>query len=135
MGRTSIGGAALALVLLAVGGCTRPGPVEVIAGPPDQVIDAYLRAVEATDCDGAKLYETPVLAAADGGLCGKLEITDFRIDPANTGDPRERSYFTQITTPTGFADGSVEPGLFDWFIFVERQPDGAWLVSGGGSSP
>lgn len=43
--------------------------------------------------------------------------------------------FATTLTTGGSTDGSVPASDITWFYTLDRQPDGAWRISSGGSGP
>lgn len=123
--------AALALVL---GGCAGPS----ITAPPvsasaSAVLEAYLRAFEAGDCGAAgQVWKG---SGEDGNLCGSTTLSRYQFTgPPATPSATEVEYAIDLTT-TGTGEGSIQPGETLWFFILDRQANGAWRITSGGSGP
>lgn len=81
------------------------------------------------------MLATATFSKGNGELCGEARVDGFRImgDPA-TPSSDEVVFATTLTTG-GSTDGSVPAGDMTWFYTLERQPGGAWRITGGGSGP
>lgn len=129
---------ALALVMiLVVVACGGPSYTTI---PPDSaapavVLDAYLRALQSGDCSAGRALGTPTFRPGNGELCGDAEVSAFRVvgDPA-TPNNDEVVFATRLTT-SGSHDGTVPAGEIPWFYSLDRQPNGAWRLVGGGTGP
>jgi hypothetical protein len=102
---------------------------------PASVLNAYLQAFLAGDCPTARRFAAPTFTPSNGELCGAVVVTAIRVHPngpAGTGG--ELVYSTTLTT-NGSRDGSIDPGDTIWFYDLQRQGDGRWLLTGGGSGP
>lgn len=99
------------------------------------VLDAYLRALVAGDCETGRKLVTETFRTGNGELCGGTGVTAYRIDltPARPS-PDEVVFGTWLTT-TGSDDGSILPGDLGWFYSLRRQPNGSWRIVGGGTGP
>ena len=123
-----------AVVLLAA--CAGSGftPPPDSAGP-DIVLRAYLQALARGDCSAGTVLGTSTFGVGNGELCGHTTVSGFTIDtPPATPSGTEVVFATTLLT-SGTADGSVPPGSITWFFDLQRQPNGAWRISGGGSGP
>lgn len=129
---------------VAVGGLILVLPIQppAIQVPPDSaapevVLDTYLRALAAGDCEtGRKLGAGMFLAGDDGDLCGQTRVTAYQLAPGEPAHPNasEDVFAVELTT-TGSDDGTIRPGGLAWFYSLDRQPDGTWRITGGGSGP
>jgi hypothetical protein len=127
----------LAALVLAVGvvAACRSGAVQIPdSAPPAVVLDVYLRALEAGDCDAARALATSTFVVGNGELCGVLDVTGFN---GLTGPavPRDGEVVFSTTLTTGGDDRSIQEGDQTWFYTLVRQPNGAWRLAGGGSGP
>jgi hypothetical protein len=131
-----------ALLMLSVAGaCSASNPafpaVSILPGSvgPEVVLDAYLRAVVAGDCNQARKLAVATFVKGNGELCGDVHVTAYKVSPdAARPNPREAVFGTWITT-TGTSDGSIHPGGMTWFFDLVQQSDGSWRLAGGGSGP
>jgi hypothetical protein len=127
---------ALALALVAVeitaacGSRATPPPDSASA---DVVLDAYLAALVAGDCDAGRTLATSTFTKGNGDLCGAVHVSAYTppIGPAGTAE--ELVFSTTLTTSGD--DVSVPSGENIWFYALKRQPSGAWRLTGGGSGP
>ena len=101
---------------------------------PAEVLSAYLQALRSGDCQSAHALATSSFVHGNGELCGDLTVSAYTplVDPATPRDG-EVVFATNLTTQGG--DGSMPDGLHTWFYALDRQPDGAWRIVGGGSGP
>lgn len=106
----------------------------VDASPAD-VLDAYLAAFKANDCDTAAELTTATFTKGNGELCGVVTIGSYTsaTGPAATGNEMIYSITLQVTT--GSKDGTVPSGAVLWFYTLHHQPNGSWRLTGGGSGP
>ena len=128
--------ARLVVVISVVGACQSLGVLSPDADPYD-VLDAYLRAFQAGNCQAARVMTTETFRPGNGELCGATRLLGYEIDPRTAGDPTTDSAvgLSATLTTTGTADGSVEDGETLWFYGLARQPGGPWRIVGGGSGP
>lgn len=123
----------LAGAVAACGGSSFTIPPDSAA--PAVVLDAYLRALQAGDCAAGRALGTATFRPGNGELCGATKVSAFRV----TGDPATPSsdevVFATVLTTSGSSDGSVPAGDIIWFYSLDRQPNGAWRLAGGGSGP
>lgn len=123
------------LVGLIVIACASLRPVPSIGAPPRDVLVAYLDALVANDCASARQFVVQTFTKGSGELCGAVRVTRASIvdgDPAMP-NPTEVEFATTLTTN---GDGaSIPPGDITWFVVLDRQPNGAWRITGGGSGP
>lgn len=126
-----------ALMLLAAVAIAACGPRTVLPpdpAPPNVVLTAYLTALRAGDCTTAHPLATSTFTIGNGELCGGVKVSAFTplTQPATPRDG-EVVYATTLTTS---GDGvSIDAGDITWFYTLERQPSGAWRLTGGGSGP
>lgn len=124
------------LVFLAIA-ISGPDSVPVESIPPDSarpevVLEAYLRSLVRGDCDATHRLETPHFVAGDGGLCGEVVVTSFRVDPGRlVYSASEVALETHLTMHGG--DGSFPDGEIYWVYQLVRQADGAWRIAGEGT--
>ena len=92
----------------------------------------YLDALTAGDCAAARQAAAPSFVVGNGELCGAARVSAHSTpeNPAAT-NPNEREFAITLTTG-GSADGSIPAGTLTWFYILQRQPDGRWLLTGGG---
>jgi hypothetical protein len=135
--RVGVVGLALASTLLASCGQSEDDGA-VALPPPDAshrvVLETYLRALVAGDCETAHALAAESFTFGNGELCGAVEVSDFEpLDGPATPSEREVTYSTVLTTD-GSTDGSIQPGKQTWFYSL--QPiNGGWRLVGGGSGP
>lgn len=124
---------AAALSLAACAGPSISAPPDAVG--PDVVLRTYLEALVRGDCPAGRVLAVESFRFGDGELCGHTTVSSFTI----AGSPAEPNatevVFATILVTTGTADGSIEPGTLTWFYDLQRQPSGAWRLSGGGSGP
>jgi hypothetical protein len=124
----------LAVVLL-VGACTPSVALPGDAAGPEVVLDTYLRALVAGDCDTGRKLAAGAFARGHGDLCGGAKVTAYRIDPVPARpSPNDAVFHTYLTT-NGSDDGSILPGDQGWFYSLSRQANGPWRIVGGGTGP
>jgi hypothetical protein len=134
------GSVGLALLTVVAGASCSPAPGAAFSMPPtsagaDVVLDAYLRALVASDCADGRKLTTATFVAGNGELCGDTRVSDYKVNPVPARpNSTEAVYVTTITT-SGTSDGSVAFGSMTWFYDLVQQPDGAWRIVGGGSGP
>jgi hypothetical protein len=127
-------GAFALVVLTAISACGSLISLPPDSSPPDVVLNAYLAALKAGDCETARALETPTLVVGNGELCGALEVRAFTpLHGPATPQDGEVVFSTVLTTKGG--DVSMPDGDHDWFYTLIRQPNGSWRVAGGGSGP
>ena len=128
--------AASVLALAACGGSSPSGTVSLpLAGDPASVVlDTYLQALVAGDCDTARALVASTFSVGNGELCGEVEVTAFSAPtgPARSG-PHVVEYASDLTTG-GSSDGSISSGRTTWFYRLARQ-GGEWRLISGGSGP
>ncbi len=105
------------------------------AAQPRAVLEAYLAALRAGDCLAARAFAAPTFTVGNGELCGALTIVSVTLDQAGPATPTDdvAVFSTMLTVTAG--DKSMPDGTYAWFYDLGRQPDGAWLLTGGGSGP
>jgi len=117
----------------------QPSPAAIdlppVSAPPDVVLDAYLQALLAGDCATAHTLVTATFIIGNGELCGALTVTAARIDPVGPARPSDHEVVFGTTLTTVGGDASMPDGEQTWFYDLQRQPDGAWRLTGGGSGP
>lgn len=113
----------LAFVLL-IAACTPAVALPGDAAGPEIVLDTYLRALVAGDCDTGRKLAAGAFARGHGDLCGGAKVTAYEIDPVPARpSPNDVVFHTYLTT-TGSDDGSILPGDQGWFSSLSRQPNG-----------
>lgn len=126
-----------ALTLLAVAAIAACGPRTVLppdSAPPAVVLNAYLTALLAGDCDTARALATPTFFRGNGELCGGPDVSAFT-PLRGPATPRDGEVVFSTTLTTRGGDGSMPDGDNLWFYSLVRQPNGAWRLAGGGSGP
>jgi len=109
-----------------VAGCVTKVPVPPDSAPPEVVLEAYLQALVAGDCETVSALR----AGGGDGLCGALEVSAYtRSEPEITPDGRV-VFSTTLTTSGG--DGSFPDGDNLWRCWLSQQPDGGWRVTDEG---
>ena len=122
-------GATLVALLL---GC-QPAFTLPADASPEIVMQTYLDALEAADCQAAHVLST-MSPGSGSDLCraASVVILTDRLDPATpTGD--ERVYSIELTVK-GDVDG-LRDGRHLLFFQVKRQSSGAWRVTSVGTGP
>ena len=114
--------------------CTAPSPALSDSAPPAVVLDAYLQALQTGDCATGRQFALQSFAKGNGELCGDLRVSASRFGDPATPSGTEVVFATTLTTE-GSRDGSVPAGDVIWFYTLDRQPSGAWRITGGGSGP
>ena len=140
----SLGRLAIALLTLAAFAACAPAPPAAptasadspatVSDRPEVVLDAYLKALVAGDCETGRMLVTARFRIGTGELCGVTHVSAYRIN-AEPARPPEELIFATILTTTGTADGSIQAGALTWFYSLVQQPDGSWRITGGGSGP
>jgi hypothetical protein len=112
-----------------------PSPAHVSVPPdsagPAEVFEAYLRALQAGDCNTAHLLGDPqLLTSGFADLCTTTQVTAFSI----IGDPVvESPYRVRVRANisiTGF-DQETNPEQLNGFYWLQHQSSGAWRISDG----
>lgn len=98
------------------------------------VLETYLQALVAEDCDTAHTLGVDTFTVGNGELCEAVDVTAFEPigEPAGPHDG-EVTYSTVLTT-SGTRDGSIQPGRLTWFYSLANR-EGEWRLIGGGSGP
>lgn len=102
---------------------------------PEAVLDAYLAALLAGDCETARTFATETFTVGSGDLCGGATVEDVRIHPTGPARPSEDEVVIATTLTITGGDASMPDGEQTWFYVLGRQPDGSWRLTGGGSGP
>ena len=126
---------ASALVVLPVAACAPPVALPPATASPEVVLDAYLRALVAGDCDTERRLVTATFVKSNGELCSVTRVSAYRIEPSSAASSSNEVVFATVLTTTGSDDGTIRPGEVAWFYSLDRQPDGSWRLDGGGSGP
>ena len=96
---------------------------------PDVVLDAYLRAQKAGDCDTARSLQ--IASQAGPNLCGHITAwTPPRVANTLSGSIEFSTTITMVGSEQPFHDGD-----FGWNYSLRQQADGSWRVSGSGDAP
>ena len=122
-------------MLLALVACTSTVAVPDDSAGPEVVLDAYLRALVAGDCETGRALATATFREGNGELCGAVDVTAFRVDGGPLRPSPDEAVFSTTLTTTGSDDGSIKPGETIRFYSLGRQPNGSWRIVGGGSGP
>jgi hypothetical protein len=127
---------AILLVAVAIAGCGNAFVVPPASAGPAVVLHAYLDGLVAGNCDAGKVLGTSTFVLGNGELCGATHVRAYSVAPGEPAmpNPNEAVFATTLTTD-GSRDGSVPAGDMTWFYTLERQPDGSWRITGGGSGP
>jgi len=121
--------------LAAIGPQPSPSPAAATIPPdtalPAVVLDAYLRALEAGDCDTARaLTDPPFYSPSMIDLCGLTGVTRFSIE----GDPVIVSpimvRLRASMTITGMR--AIPAGEISFTYFLQQVRSGAWRIVDGG---
>ena len=128
-------GLGLAMLVLALAACQPAVAVPPDSAGPEVVLDTYLRALVAGDCDTGRKLATATFGKGSGELCGATRVSAYRIDPGTARPSADEVVYSTILTTTGTDDGSVKPGETLWFYSLDRQPSGSWRIAGGGTGP
>jgi hypothetical protein len=122
------------VAVIGLGACThvaRSLPAD--GATPRQVLDAYLLALQASDCATTHAYAVDRFLT-DGELCGHTNVLSYRSDDY-TSKPSADQVVLAATLTTKGGDQSLQDGDHLWFYTLRRQPTGAWRLSAGGSGP
>lgn len=127
---------AIVVVAVASAACAAPFAMPADSAGPQVVLERYLAALAAGECDAGRRLATATFTTGNGELCGHADVTAYRLDPGMPAQPsaNEVVFSVQLTTG-GTDDGSVRPGQTLWFYSLARQPNGAWRLTGGGTGP
>lgn len=129
-------GVTVALLLaLSSAACAPAVALPLDSAGPEVILDTYLRALVAGDCDTGRKLATDTFRKGNGELCGGTRVTAYRIDPVPARPSPEEIVFSTNLTTSGSDDGSILPGELGWFYSLDHQPNGSWRVVGGGSGP
>lgn len=115
---------------------TRAATIELpgIDASPSQVLDTYLAAFQANDCPQVASLTTPAFVN-NGDLCGHVTIDSFERGPDHAVVGNETSYAVSLQIASGTLDGTPPRNPVLWFFILQRQPDGSWKLTSGGSGP
>ena len=132
--RHLVGISVILLVVAGLAGCGSGAALPPDSAPPEVVLTAYLIALKAGDCGTAHQLADPSFTRSNGDLCGDLHVSAFSplTGPATPRDG-EVVFSTELTTSGG--DFSMRDGQHTVFYTLDRQPNGVWRISGGGSGP
>ncbi len=111
------------------------GPSLDPAADPHTVLERYIAALLAGDCAAARSFAAATFQFGNGELCGHLTVTAASIDPGGPATPNDHEVVYSATITTVGGDASMPDGTMTWFYQLLRQPDGRWLIAGGGSGP
>jgi hypothetical protein len=124
--------AVVGLAVIGVQPPASPSPAAVNippdSAPPEVVLEAYLRAVQARDCGTASQLTVPLVFGA--GLCAAtFDVTAFSVSggPAVV-DPYTVRLSVDLTI-TGNSD--ILAGDITWTCFLQEQSSGAWRIIDG----
>jgi hypothetical protein len=123
------------LLALVLGGCGPAVQLPPDSAAPAVVLDAYLRALVAGDCNTGRQLATESFGKGSGELCGNARVSAYRIDGEPARPSADEVVFSTTLTTAGSDDGSIEPGEIIWFYSLDRQPNGSWRIVGGGTGP
>ncbi len=113
---------------------------------PEQVVAAFLDALDARDCDtAAALWATETADGGEPSWCGdvapldSIEIQDHSLEsPADSGhDPGDQVAWVDVTFTLDWrafgSDGSMPEGANDWgYLLVRSSPDDPWRITDQG---
>jgi hypothetical protein len=122
-------------VLILLAACARsPVVLPPDSAPPAVVLDAYLTAIQAGNCEGARALATPKFSDGTDSYCRGVRVTGFGalVDPAQ---PNTSEVEFSLKLKTSGGDQTVPDGWHTWFFSLVRQAGGAWRVDGGGDGP
>ena len=102
--------------------------------PARQVLDTYLQALQAGDCDTAHALAAGTFRSGNGELCGDVDVKTVKV-AADTQVPDGTITFATQMVTGGSHDGSIPPGQLTWFYSLKKQANGSWRLVGGGSGP
>jgi hypothetical protein len=122
------------LVLFVVAACGSWAAVPPDSAPPAVVLEAYLVALRSGDCDTADALAAPTFVVGNRELCGALHVTAFGALTA-PAIPRDGEVVSSTPLAIAGGDASMPDGEHLWFYTLDRQPNGAWRLAGGGSGP
>lgn len=104
---------------------------------PLSVVTGYLTAARAGQCEeaAAVYWSTPDREGPRGDLC-EFTISAFDVGSHQEPSATERTDVVSVLLTTdGSPDDTVPPGRIVWFYVLDRQPDGTWRITEGGSGP
>jgi hypothetical protein len=122
-----------ALCLVAAGCTHEPKPLPPNGATPRQVLDAYLLALQAGDCGTTHEYAVDRFLA-DGELCGRVNVLAYRTDAYHAQPEADEVVLADTLTVRG-GDQNLPDGDHLWYYTLRQQPNGAWRISAGGSTP
>jgi hypothetical protein len=123
------------VLALALGACRPAVQLPPDSATPAVVLDAYLHALVAGDCNTGRQLATGSFGKGSGELCGDAHVTAYRIDGEPARPSADEVVFSTSLITDGSNDGSIQPGEIIWFYSLDRQSNGAWRIVGGGSGP
>jgi len=123
------------LVALALAACTRAVVLPPDSASPQVVLDTYLRALVAGDCDTGRKLAADGFEQGHGNLCGQTQVQAYGILGAPAQPSTNEVVFATSLITTGTGDSTVPSGRVTWFFSLDRQPNGPWRIVGGGSGP
>jgi len=132
LGRLELGSMVLVLLL---GACAPAVALPPDSASPEVVLDTYLRALVAGDCAIGHKLAVGTFSTSNGDLCGSTQVKAYGILGAPAQPTTDEEVFATTLTTTGTADGTLPAGQITWFYALDRQPNGSWRISGGGSGP
>ena len=102
---------------------------------PREILETYLIALAAGDCEVGQALGAVAFADGSGDLCGKTDVSSFVIlgEPAQPTDGA--MVFTTHLVTTGTGDGTVPAGGITWFFNLQRTATGGWRIFSAGSGP
>lgn len=122
-------------ILLLLAGCGRSAVVlPPGSASPEDVLDAYLTALQSGNCDGARALATREFADQTMIYCSGVRVTGFRVF-ANPATPNDNEVVFTLSLTTSGGDETLRDGSHIWFFSLVRQTGGAWRLSGGGTGP
>jgi hypothetical protein len=135
VGCVVMGGASV-FALVACGGNSSSASVSPppAGAPAAVVLDTYLRALVAGDCDATHALAASTFSVGNGELCGEVEVSAFSAPTGPARSGRHVVEYASDLTTAGSSDGSIAPGQTTWFYRLERQ-GGEWRLASGGSGP
>lgn len=123
------------LAALVLGACAPAVTLPPDSASPEVVLDTYLRALVAGDCDTGRKLGADGFGQWSGDLCGQTQVKAYGIFGAPAQPSTNEVVFATTLTTTGTSDGTVRSGQITWFFSLDRQPNGSWRLVGGGSGP
>lgn len=115
-------------LLLVVAGCSHVAVPADDASPQD-VVRAYVAAVNAKDCSTAK----DLAPSSAGSWCGSATLDDLQItgtsDETREGEPSEKVKHVAVQFTLRGGDGSMTEGRNGWGYLLDKTgPNGAWRI-------